>query len=124
MLAATIRSLTTGNSLAEVPKPRSTDAAPSSEELADADELSPDGGKAGGNQHDRRIVAEHAAHAAHVGAIGAELAVTGCIENAGQDQQYYSSKIHRRLLRDAGCIRSRGSVVKKEFLATRGANRW
>src|SRR5438552_181244 len=62
---------------------------------ADADELAPDGGKAGADQHDRGTVAEHAAHAAHVGAIGPELAVTGCVKDAGQDQQHYSSKIHR-----------------------------
>src|ERR1700752_4382415 len=71
-------------------------AALSGAELADADELAPDGGKASCNQHDRGIVAEHAAHAAHVGAIGPELAVTGCVEDAGQDQQHHSSKIHRR----------------------------
>src|SRR5262249_43190749 len=64
-------------------------------ELADADELAPDGGKASCNQHDRGIVAEHAAHAAHVGAICAKLAVTGCVEDAGHDQQHYGSKIHR-----------------------------
>src|SRR5262245_3286486 len=71
-------------------------AALSGAELADADELAPDGGKAGADEHDRGIVAEHAAHAAHVGAISPELAVTGCVKDAGKDRQHYSSKIHRR----------------------------
>jgi len=96
-------------------------------ESADADELAPDGGKAGGNQHDRGVVAEHPAHAAHVGAIGPELAVTGCIENAGQDQQHYSSKIHRRLLHAACRLHQLAwQCAKEKFPArwTRRANRW
>src|SRR6476646_10967464 len=63
--------------------------------LADADELAPDGGKAGGDKHVGRVIAEHAAIAADVGAIGAELALTGCVKDAGQDQQHDSSNIHQ-----------------------------